>query len=125
MVQLGVTALQALPDPCCPSASCWPATVHSRCSHNLLKHTQWLIHPHSCLCAWCRYESQMQSQRLRLVSDHEMRLEQHEAERKDERRRFEDTIERLRQASQPPSGFVPCLSMREQLHAVTTVASRH
>ena len=41
----------------------------------------------------------MQSQRLRLVSDHEMRLEQHEAERKDERRRFEDTIERLRQAS--------------------------
>ena len=49
----------------------------------------------------------MQSQRLRLVSDHEMRLEQHEAERKDERRRFEDTIERLRQASQPASRCHP------------------
>lgn len=49
----------------------------------------------------------MQSQRLRLVSDHEMRLEQHEAERKDERRRFEDTIERLRQASRSPLGSPP------------------
>ncbi len=77
------------------------------CGHNFIKQMQRLISPHSCGCAWCRYESQMQSQRLRLVSDHEMRLEQHEAERKDERRRFEDTIERLRQASRSPLGSPP------------------
>ena len=104
MVQLGVTPLQALPDPRCPSASCLVCRVASQTQPDLIKHTQYLIHPHSCVHALCRYESQMQSQRLRLVSDHEMRLEQHEAERKDERRRFEDTIERLRQASQPPWG---------------------
>ena len=39
----------------------------------------------------------MQSQRLRMVSDNELRLEQFQAERKAERRRYEDTIEQLKQ----------------------------
>ena len=63
----------------------------------------------------------MQSQRLRLVSDHEMRLEQHEAERKDERRRFEDTIERLRQASQAASGHHPAAFQGTKARAGTSI----
>ena len=47
-------------------------------------------------CA-CRYEGQMQSQRLRMVSDNELRLEQFHAERKDEKRRYEDALDRLKQ----------------------------
>ena len=39
----------------------------------------------------------MQSQRLRMVSDNELRLEQFQAERKDEKRRYEDTLDRLTQ----------------------------
>ena len=45
----------------------------------------------------CRYEGQMQSQRLRMVSDSELRLEQFQAERKDEKRRYEDALDRLKQ----------------------------
>lgn len=50
-----------------------------------------------------RYEGQMQSQRLRMVSDSELRLEQFQAERKDEKLRFEDALDRLKQvcSSQP------------------------
>ncbi len=44
-----------------------------------------------------RYEGQMQSQRLRMVSDSELRLEQFQAERKDEKRRYEDALDRLKQ----------------------------
>ncbi|KAL0037647.1 hypothetical protein WJX77_006084 [Trebouxia sp. C0004] len=44
-----------------------------------------------------RYEGQMQSQRLRMVSDSELRLEQFQAERKDEKRRYEDALNRLKQ----------------------------
>ncbi len=44
-----------------------------------------------------RYEGQMQSQRLRMVSDNELRLEQFQAERKDEKRRYEDALDRLKQ----------------------------
>lgn len=39
----------------------------------------------------------MQSQRLRMVSDSELRLEQFQAERKDEKRRYEDALDRLKQ----------------------------
>ena len=39
----------------------------------------------------------MQSQRLRMVSDSELRMEQFQAERKDEKRRYEDALERLKQ----------------------------
>lgn len=39
----------------------------------------------------------MQSQRLRMVSDTELRLEQFQAERKDEKRRYEDALDRLKQ----------------------------
>ena len=39
----------------------------------------------------------MQSQRLRMVSDNELRLEQFHAERKDEKRRYEDALDRLKQ----------------------------
>ena len=39
----------------------------------------------------------MQSQRLRMVSDNELRLEQFQAERKDEKRRYEDALDRLKQ----------------------------
>lgn len=48
-----------------------------------------------------RYEGQMQSQRLRMVSDSELRLEQFQAERKDEKRRYEDAIDRLKQVACP------------------------
>lgn len=44
-----------------------------------------------------RYEGQMQSQRLRMVSDSELRLEQFQAERKDEKRRYKDALDRLKQ----------------------------
>ncbi|KAA6419262.1 MAG: 5-azacytidine-induced 1 [Trebouxia sp. A1-2] len=44
-----------------------------------------------------RYEGQMQSQRLRMVSDSELRLEQFQAERKDEKRRYEDALDRVKQ----------------------------
>lgn len=43
----------------------------------------------------------MQSQRLRMVSDSELRLEQFQAERKDEKRRYEDALERLKQVACP------------------------
>ncbi len=49
------------------------------------------------LMCTCRYEGQMQSQRLRMVSDNELRLEQFQAERKDEKRRYEDALDRLKQ----------------------------
>ena len=39
----------------------------------------------------------MQSQRLRMVSDNELRLEQFQAERKAEKRRYEDAIDQLKQ----------------------------
>ena len=39
----------------------------------------------------------MQSQRLRMASDNELRLEQFQAERKDEKRRYEDVLERIKQ----------------------------
>lgn len=41
----------------------------------------------------------MQSQRLRMVSDSELRLEQFQAERKDEKRRYEEALERLKQVN--------------------------
>ena len=47
----------------------------------------------------CRYEGQMQSQRLRMVSDSELRLEQFQAERKDEKRRYEEALDRLKQVN--------------------------
>lgn len=43
----------------------------------------------------------MQSQRLRMVSDSELRLEQFQAERKDEKRRYEDALDRLKQVACP------------------------
>lgn len=39
----------------------------------------------------------MQSQRLRMVSDSELRLEQFQAERKVEKRRYEDAFDRLKE----------------------------
>ena len=59
----------------------------------------------------CRYEGQMQSQRLRMVSDNELRLEQFQAERKDERRRYEDALDRLTQVGH-------CSSPAAVLHGV-------
>ena len=56
----------------------------------------------------CRYEGQMQSQRLRMVSDSELRLEQFQAERKDEKRRYEEALERLKQV-RPLSWAVPAM----------------
>lgn len=56
-------------------------------------------------CGECRYEGQMQSQRLRMVSDSELRLEQFQAERKDEKRRYEDALDRLKQVACP---VLPC-----------------
>ena len=50
-----------------------------------------------------RYEGQMQSQRLRMVSDSELRLEQFQAERKDEKRRYEDALDRLKQVCSSPA----------------------
>ena len=41
----------------------------------------------------------MQSQRLRMVSDSELRLEQFQAERKDEKRRYEEALDRLKQVN--------------------------
>ena len=50
-----------------------------------------------------RYEGQMQSQRLRMVSDSELRMEQFQAERKDEKRRYEDALDRLKQVCSSPA----------------------
>ena len=57
-----------------------------------------------------RYEGQMQSQRLRMVSDSELRLEQFQAERKDEKRRYEDALDRLKQVGSS-WGSVPHLGL--------------
>ena len=54
-------------------------------------------------CGEHRYEGQMQSQRLRMVSDSELRLEQFQAERKDEKRRYEDALDRLKQVVTRPT----------------------
>lgn len=48
----------------------------------------------------------MQSQRLRMVSDSELRLEQFQAERKDEKRRYEDALDRLKQVCASNSCWV-------------------
>ena len=46
-----------------------------------------------------RYEGQMQSQRLRMVSDSELRMEQMQAERKAEKRRHEEALDQLKQVA--------------------------
>lgn len=53
----------------------------------------------------------MQSQRLRMVSDSELRLEQFQAERKDEKRRYEDALDRLKQVCLSLLAVSPSVSL--------------